>query len=76
MDKYYLWYDKNTKTIYPSTNRDFDLESPDIYKVDGEVIFFNSLQEQILFINQNFKEEVIPHKYRLTDWDQLKKKTL
>jgi|GEM_PF-4071764 hypothetical protein len=45
MDKYYLWYNKNTKTIYPSTNQDQDLESPDIYKVDGEVIFFNSLQE-------------------------------
>ena len=45
MDKYYLWYDKNTKTIYPSTNRDFDLESPDIYKVDGEIIFFDTLRE-------------------------------
>ena len=45
MDKYYLWYNKNTKTIYPSTNRDFDLESPDIYKVDGEIIFFDTLRE-------------------------------
>lgn len=76
MDKYYLWYNKNTKTIYPSTNQDFDLESPDIYKVNGEILFFDSLKEQMLYMNQNFKEEAIPHKYRLTDWDQLKKKTL
>lgn len=76
MSKYYLWYDKNNKVIYPSDNLDFDLTSPDVYNDNGEVVFFDTLSEQILFMNQNFKEETIPYKYRRTDWNQLKKKML
>lgn len=76
MSKYYLWYDKNNNNIYPSDSLDFNLDSPDVYKDDNKVVFFDTLEEQVLFMNQNFKEETIPFKYRRTDWNSLKKKML
>lgn len=79
--KYYLWYSKNENKIYPmeasiiqdSEERQLDDSA---YKVNDILVTFDTLEEQILYLNCNFKQELIPIKYKRTDWDSFKKKNI